>query len=191
MNIIVAVDNNWGIGYNNKLLQIIPEDMRLFKQLTYNKIVIMGRETFESLPNKQPLKNRINIVLSRDKEFIENNSNTNNQLIIYQSLDELFARLKNVIYYNSDKIFIIGGESIYKQFLPYCDKAYITKINREYKADRYFVNLDESEGWKLVFEGENRYFDVNGSENVNDFIEYRFLQYKNNNNIERSKVCKT
>jgi len=174
MNIIVAVDSNWGIGYKNKLLQIIPEDLKLFKQLTNNKIIIMGRETFESLPNKQPLRNRINIVLSRNKNFIDV-SNKNKQLIVYQSIDELFMKLKNVIHYNSNKIFIIGGESVYKQFIPYCEKAYVTKINKSYKADRYFVNLDKNDKWKLINKSENKLFN-----SENELIKYSFLEYKNN-----------
>ena len=120
MKAIVAVDLNWGIGYRGNLLQRIPEDMKFFKQMTLGKVVIMGRETFESLPGKEPLKDRINIVLSKDECF------TNEKVTICRSLDELFYELKK---YNSDDVFVIGGESIYTQLLPYCSEVYVTKID--------------------------------------------------------------
>jgi len=123
MKAIVAVDSNWGIGYKGNLLQRIPEDMRFFRQMTLNKVVVMGRKTFESLPGKEPLKDRVNIILSKS-ENIEKDG-----IIICRSVDGLFLELKK---YNSDDIFVIGGE------------------NGAYSADRYFPNLDEMEGWKLV-----------------------------------------
>lgn len=141
MKIIVAVDSNWGIGCDGNLLQHIPEDMKFFKEKTIGNVVVMGRETFESLPGKNPLNNRVNIVLSR------NNSFKDDRLIICKSIEETFKELEK---YNNDEIFIIGGETIYKQFLPYCDELYITKIKNEYKADRFFPNVDIMENWELV-----------------------------------------
>jgi dihydrofolate reductase len=119
MKAIVAVDLNWGIGYQGKLLQRIPEDMKFFKAATTGKVVIMGRETFESLPGKEPLKDRVNIVLSRNQLF--NNEN----VIICRSLTELFVELKKRLW---DDVFVIGGESIYIQLLPYCSEALLTRI---------------------------------------------------------------
>lgn len=145
MKIIVAVDSNWGIGCDGNLLQHIPEDMKFFKEKTIGNVVVMGRETFESLPGKNPLNNRVNIVLSR------NNSFKDDRLIICKSIEETFKELEK---YNNDEIFIIGGETIYKQFLPYCDELYITKIKNEYKADRFFPNVDIMENWELVEESE-------------------------------------
>lgn len=141
MKAIVAVDLNWGIGFKGNLLQRIPEDMKLFKQMTLGKVVVMGRETFESLPGKEPLKDRINIVLSKDRMFI------NEKVIICRSIDELSHELKK---YNSDDVFVIGGESVYTQLLPYCTEAYVTKIHNSYVADKYFNNLDKEESWKLI-----------------------------------------
>ena len=145
MKIIVAVDSNWGIGCDGNLLQHIPEDMKFFKEKTIGNVVVMGRETFESLPGKNPLNNRVNIVLSR------NNSFKDDRLIICKSIEETFKELEK---YNNDEIFIIGGETIYKQFLPYCDELYITKIKNKYKADRFFPNVDIMENWELVEESE-------------------------------------
>lgn len=145
MKIIVAVDSNWGIGCDGNLLQHIPEDMKFFKEKTIGNVVVMGRETFESLPGKNPLNDRVNIVLSR------NNSFKDDRLTICKSIEETFKELEK---YNNDEIFIIGGETIYKQFLPYCDELYITKIKNEYKADRFFPNVDIMENWELVEESE-------------------------------------
>ena len=141
MKIIVAVDSNWGIGCDGNLLQHIPEDMKFFKEKTIGNVVVMGRETFESLPGKNPLNGRVNIVLSR------NNSFKDDRLTICKSIEETFKELEK---YNNDEIFIIGGETIYKQFLPYCDELYITKIKNKYKADRFFPNVDIMENWELV-----------------------------------------
>lgn len=163
MKAIVAVDSNWGIGYKGNLLQRIPEDMRFFRQMTLNKVVVMGRKTFESLPGKEPLKDRVNITLSKS-ENIEKDG-----IIICRSVDGLFLELKK---YNSDDIFVIGGEEVYTQLLPYCSEAHVTKFNGAYSADRYFPNLDEMEGWKLVCVGEPKEF--------ND-IRYNRLKYVNEN----------
>lgn len=162
MKAIVVVDLNWGIGCNGNLLQLIPEDMKFFKQMTLGKVVIMGRETFESLPGKTPLKDRINIVLSKNEFF------NDDRIIIYRSLDELFHEIEK---YNTDDVFVIGGESIYTQFLPYCTEAYVTKIQNTYVADKYFTNIDKEKTWELV--------SISDSKKYND-IQYNFLKYANN-----------
>lgn len=161
MKVIVAVDLNWGIGYKGSLLQRIPGDMKFFKQMTLGKIVIMGRETFESLPGKEPLKDRVNIVLSKNECF------NNTGVIACSSIDELFCQLKE---YNSDDIFVIGGESIYTQLLPYCTEAYVTKIENKYIADKYFTDLDRSKTWKLVSESDPQTYKD---------IQYKFVKYVN------------
>jgi len=145
MKAIVAVDQNWGIGYQSNLLERIPEDMKFFKQLTLGKIVIMGRETFLSLPGQEPLKDRINIVLCEDKQF------SNKEIIVCSSLNELFSEIKK---YPADEVFVIGGEMVYAELLPYCTEAYVTKIAKTYAADKYFPNLANDDRWKLVLLGE-------------------------------------
>jgi dihydrofolate reductase len=159
MKVIVAVDLNWGIGYRGELLQRIPEDMKFFKKMTLGKVVIMGRETFESLPGKEPLKDRINIVLSKNESF------NNEKVTICRSRKELFGELEK---YNSDDVFVIGGESIYTQLLPYCKEAFVTSIEDTYVADKYFINLDKDETWKLTSSSSFKSYNI---------IKYRFLQY--------------
>ena len=141
MNLIAAVDKNWAIGYQNKLLTSIPEDMKFFRQTTTGKVVVMGRKTLESFPGKKPLKNRTNIVLTKNPSYQAEGA------IVVHSEDELREELKK---YDSEDIFVIGGESIYRQLLDECDKAYITKIEYAYTADAYFPNLDEKEEWKIT-----------------------------------------
>lgn len=162
MKIIVAVDLNWGIGCDGKLLQHIPEDMKFFKEKTIGNVVVMGRETFESLPGKNPLKDRVNIVLSRDRSFKDD------RLIICNSIEDTLKELQK---YENNKVFIIGGETIYKQFLPYCDELYITKIQNEYKADRFFPNVDIMSDWELIKESEVKEYNN---------VRYVFSTYINN-----------
>ncbi|WP_454053154.1 dihydrofolate reductase [Clostridium sp. Marseille-Q7071] len=143
MNLIVAVDENFGIGNEGNLLTYIPEDLEDFKKKTIGKVVVMGRTTLESFPNKAPLKSRINIILTRDKNYKVENA------IVINSLETLFEVLKS---YSSKDIYIIGGESVYKKLESYCEFAYVTKINKTYKSDRHFLNIDEDKKWVL----ENR-----------------------------------
>src|SRR5665648_3382 len=159
MKVIVAVDLNWGIGYRGNLLQRIPEDMKFFKKMTLGKVVIMGRETFESLPGKEPLKDRINIVLSKNESF------NNEKVTICRSLKELFGELEK---YNSDDVFVIGGELVYSQLLSSCTEVYVTKIENKYVADKYFIDLDKNKAWKLITTS-----DLQNYEN----IQYKFTKY--------------
>lgn len=165
MNLIGAVDKNWGIGKDNNLLVSIPNDMRHFRELTTNKIIIMGRKTIETFQNGNPLMNRINIVLTNNTDYKMRN------VEIVHSVDEAVDKL-NELYlkgYTSDDVFVIGGESIYKQFISYCDTAYITKIDCEYEADTFCPNFDEMSDWQLVEQSdEQTYFD----------LEYDFRKYK-------------
>ncbi len=159
MNIIVAVDKNWAIGYQNKLLISIPEDMRFFREETTNKVVVMGKRTLQSFPGGRPLKNRTNIVLTSDRNFQEENA------IVVHSMEEALEEIKR---YNSEDVYIIGGAKIYNQFLEYCDVAHITKIDYAYQADTYFPNLDEKKDWVVAAESDERtYYDV----------EYQYFKY--------------
>ncbi|SEW34519.1 dihydrofolate reductase [[Clostridium] fimetarium] len=159
MNIIVAVDKNWSIGCKGKLLISIPEDMQLFRKETTNKVVVMGRKTLESFSNGLPLKNRTNIVITSDKSYNVKDA------IICHSIEEALEEIKK---YASEDVYVIGGETIYRQLLPYCDMAHITKIDYEYDADTRFPNLDEMPEWSIVERSDERtYFD----------LEYEFLKY--------------
>lgn len=129
MNAIVAVDNNWCIGKDNELLFHIKDDLKRFKALTTGNIVVMGRKTFESLPIK-PLPNRINVVITSNKDFVYPN------VITLHDIKDVKKLFKN------KKIFIIGGEQIYNQFLKHCDNIYVTKIQASGNGNKFFPNLD-------------------------------------------------
>lgn len=160
MNLIVAVDKNWAIGLGNKLLVSIPADMKFFRQTTTGKVVVMGRKTLESFPGGQALKNRTNIVITRDANYKVKDG------IVVSTIEEALEELKK---YNDEDIFVIGGESIYRQMLPYCKTAFVTKIDHAYDADTFFPNLDEMEDWKLTgISEEQTYFD----------LEYVFARYE-------------
>lgn len=147
MKAIVAADNKWGIGYQNKLLVSIPSDMKFFRQTTTGKVVVMGRKTLESFPNGLPLKNRVNIVLTKNRNYDVKGA------VIVHSEKELLEELKK---YNSDDIFVIGGESIYRMMLPYLDLIYVTKIDHTFQADTFFPDLDAMEEWEMTEEGEEQ-----------------------------------
>ena len=154
MNIIVAVDKKWGIGNKGKLLVSIPRDKKLFREETTGKVIIMGHNTLLSLPGAQPLAGRENIVLSRDKSLSIKGAT------VLNSVDACIDYLGKNNIKDSD-VFVIGGESVYNDFLPYCDIAHITYIDYEYEADRHFLNLDISNEWSLVLETEEEtYFDI-------------------------------
>lgn len=152
MNLIVAVDRNWAIGNKNKLLVSIPNDMKNFRKITTGNVIVMGRKTLESFPQGRPLGNRVNIVLTGNRNYKVNGA------VVVHSLDELMEELKK---YEDDQVYVIGGESIYRQLLPYCRKAIVTKIDEVYEADTHFPNLDKMEEWQVTEESEEQtYFDI-------------------------------
>lgn len=160
MNLIAAVDENWAIGNKNQLLVSIPADMKFFRETTVNKVVVMGRKTLESFPGGQPLKKRTNIVLTRDKNYKVKDA------IVVNTIEALLEELKN---YDEEDIYVIGGDSIYRQMLPYCKLAHITKIHHAYEADTYFPNLDEMDDWEITgISDEQTYFN----------LEYEFVRYE-------------
>lgn len=160
MNLIVAVDENWAIGNKGELLVSIPADHKMFRQETINKVVVLGRKTLETFPQAQPLAKRTNIILTTNKDFKAGDA------IIVNSIDELLAECKK---YPSEDVYIIGGDSVYKQLLPYCDTAHVTKIDHKYEADAYFPNLDEDPDWEITASSEEQYyFDLT----------YNFLKYE-------------
>lgn len=151
ISLIVAVDRNWGIGMNGKLLTNIPEDMRFFRQTTRDKVVIMGRKTLESLPGGQPLPNRTNIVVTRNEDFRMNG------VIVAHNVEEALSEAKK---FKTD-IFVCGGGEIYSRMLDLCDEALVTFIDYSYQADIWFPNLDKRPEWVLVSESEEQtHFDI-------------------------------
>lgn len=160
MNAIVAVDQNWAIGNKNDLLIRIPNDQKHFREETTGKVVVLGRKTMETFPQGMPLQNRTNIILTSDINYKVKGA------IVVHSIEALLEELQK---YNEEDIYIIGGESVYRQMLPYCKVVHVTKIDRTYDADSYFPNLDLDEEWHLTADSdEQTYFD----------IEYYFLKYE-------------
>lgn len=160
MNLIVAVDQNWAIGHKGGLLVSIPEDMKFFRTETSGKVVVMGRKTLESFPNGLPLKNRTNLVLTRNPNYRVKDAK------FFSSVEEVLEELKQ---YDSQDIYIIGGDTIYKQFLPYCDVAHVTRIDHAYEADAWFPNLEEDPEWELTGQSEEKtYFN----------LEFTFCRYE-------------
>ena len=160
MNLIVAVDENWAIGNKADLLVRIPADHKFFRQETTGKVVVLGRKTIETFPQGLPLKNRTNIILSANKDYQVKDA------VVVHSVEELLAMLGQ---YDSKDVYVIGGESVYRQLLPYCDTAHVTKIDHAYEADAYFPDLDEMPEWRITADSEEQtYFDIT----------YHFLKYE-------------
>ena len=160
MNLIVAVDENWAIGNKNELLISIPADHKFFRQETTGKVVILGRKTLETFPQGLPLKNRTNIIMSTNKDYQVKDA------VVVHNLDELLSQIEK---YDTEDVYVVGGESVYRLLLPYCDTAHVTKIDHAYEADAYFPNLDAMPEWKITADSEEQtYFDIT----------YHFLKYE-------------
>nr|MBP3599168.1 dihydrofolate reductase [Eubacterium sp.] len=149
INMIVAVDEAWGIGYENQLLFHIKEDMRQFKEKTMGNVVVMGRKTLESLPGGRPLPGRINIVLTKN---YADELRQMEDVLVATDLEDVRQLVKDV---NKD-VYVIGGEQIYKTFLSYAERIYMTKVYDRKRADAYFPNVEEDKEWVLVHEGERK-----------------------------------
>lgn len=141
---ILHADREWGIGKKNGLMFSLPLDMKFFRETTLNKVVCMGYNTLLSLPKSQPLKNRTNVVLCMEDVSIDG-------CVCVHSVNELLSFVKQ---FNTNDVFIIGGASVYKTMLPYCDKVYLTKVDAIGNAEVFFPNLDEHEDFKCISESE-------------------------------------
>ncbi len=163
MKIIVAVDKNWAIGNNGDLLFRITDDLKRFREMTTGNVIITGRKTLETFPNKKPLLNRINIVLTSNENY------KNEDAIICKSIDDVIINIKE---YKDKDIFVVGGGSVYNQMIDLCDTAYITKIDYAVEnADTFMINLDEREDW-FITEVSDTFYDDN--------ISFRYITYKRN-----------
>ena len=139
MQAIVNVSENWGIGKGNRLLFPLKADLKRFKELTMGHAVVMGRKTLESLPGKKGLPGRRNLVLTRDESFTAPGVE-----VVHTPLQALFA--------TGTEDFCIGGESVYRIFLPACDRVFVTRVLAEAEADAFFPNLDEDPSWRVASE---------------------------------------
>ncbi len=163
MILIFAVDKNWGIGFAGKMLASIPDDLNRFRMITEGNIVIMGRRTLEAIPGQGPLPNRINILVTSNNDF------QGQGFHIIDSLDDLFPLLQEINPNNEKQVFVTGGESIVRQLMPYCNKAYITKIDKSFDdIDTSIPSLDLDPSWKIVDESKTYKY--------NDLY-YRYVDY--------------
>ena len=152
MNIIAAVDKKLGIGKNGGLLVSIPEDMKLFREETVGKVVVMGRKTFESHPQGLPLVERTNIVITTSEDFKHDN------VYVCHSVDEVLNKVRE---YPTEDVYVIGGASVYEQMLPYCDTIHLTKIDYTYDADTYFPDIFKDGVWQETARSDEKtYFDI-------------------------------
>lgn len=146
ISLIAAIGKNNEIGLDNKLLWDIKEDMNWFRKHTKNKVVVMGRKTYESIG--KPLKGRVNVVLTRNSDY-----NPHPDVLVRKDISEITFEFRNEL-----EVMVIGGETIYKQFMPFANRLYITHVNHEFKADSFFPDFDTEDVW-------TRYFYQEGSEN--------------------------
>ncbi|MBP7401764.1 MAG: dihydrofolate reductase [Clostridia bacterium] len=145
MNLIVSVDDRWGIGKGGGLLFRIREDMKRFRRLTVGRTVVLGRKTMDTFPDGKPLADRVNIVLTRSGTFRADGAR------ICRSEAEVFRAIRDI---PSDDVFIIGGESVYRLFLRFCRYAYITRVDGDFGADAFLPDLDKEPGWRVADPGE-------------------------------------
>ncbi len=159
MNAIACIDEANGIGYQNSLLYHIKKDMAFFQEKTVNNVVVMGRKTLESFPNQAPLKNRINIVMTSKKSI--------DGCICVKDKKSLFEVLPH---FSEKEIYVIGGQQIYAELLPYCGRAYITRVCMTKQADAFFPDIGHLKNWVMKSRSED-FFE--------DRIQYRFERYEN------------
>ena len=145
MIMIAAADRNWAIGKDGRLLVRLSRDMKHFAAKTTGNVIVVGRKTLESFPGGKPLPRRVNIVLTSQKDYDGKGA------IVARGTEELDRILRE---YDSEKIYIAGGESLYRMMLPRCDKAIITRIDAAFDADTWMPDLDRDPGWQLSGEGE-------------------------------------
>ncbi len=155
---IAAVSENWGIGKDGELLFHIPEDMKFFRMTTLGHTIVMGRKTLLSFPDGKPLKNRNNVVLSRRTDFKPDGAEA------FKSVEEVLKYIDST----DGEVFIIGGGEVYREFLTYCQKALITKVQARPEADTFFPDLDKDPEWEMAEQSEVK--EHNG-------LKFRFLTY--------------
>ncbi len=160
MKAIVCVNKNWAIGKNGDLIYSLPGDMKFFRETTKGKTVIMGRKTLDSFPGGNPLKNRVNIVIS-------SKSDNRKDVVWAKTPSEAIEKTTDF-----SESFLIGGASVYNQMIDYCSEALVTIVDDEKEGDTFFPNLYEKNNWSLEKESET--VEENG-------LKYKFCIFKNNN----------
>ncbi len=164
---ILNCDQHFGIGKKNGLLFDLPLDMKFFRETTKGHTVVMGENTLLSFPGSKPLKNRTNVVLSQDP------THNYEGVINVHTMDDFKEEIKNQL--GRDDVFVIGGASIYRQMLPYCDEVYLTKVDADGGAEVFFPNLDRDPSFEMVEESEPQ---------LDNGIPIRFCTYRNHNKMD-------
>lgn len=157
MKLILAVDKNWAIGLDNKMLYDLKKDLKHFKETTTGDLIIMGRKTFDSMGRALP--NRENIILTRDKDLKRDGA------LVFNDISEILSYVEK----SPKEAFVIGGAEICELFLDYIDESIITKIDQESPADTYLHNFDKDTDFEIVEESQP--IDDNG-------IKIKFVRYK-------------
>lgn len=166
MNLYVTVDANWAIGNHDNLLIQIPRSQKMFLEETKGKVLVMGRKALTTMPQGLPLAGRTNIVLSKNKDLKIKGAT------VVNSVEELLEELKQ---YDEEDIYVVGGESVYRQLLPYCRVAHVIKLDHAYSADKHFPNLDKDAEWKLTADSDElTYFDI-----AYEFLKYERITFAN------------
>jgi len=161
--LIASADRNWGIGYKNRLLKRIPEDLKRFAQLTKGNLIVVGRRTLESFKDSKPLPDRINVVLTRDPGYKCPGA------VVAHDLGELMSAIRDF----EGKVYVCGGESVYRLLLDYCSLALVTRIDAELEADTYLPDLDCDSRWVREETGEWKESSVG--------VRFRYDSYKRRN----------
>ena len=157
---IVAVDKKWGIGKGGEQLIYISRDLKRFREFTTGNTIILGRKTMYTFPGSKPLKNRRNLILSRNPDFQPEGAE------VFPGLGELMEQVAD-----PDNTYVVGGASVYHTMIGQCDRAYVTKIDAEYPADCWFPNLDEDPAWEV--ESEEDWQEQDG-------VRFRYVNYRRN-----------
>lgn len=163
MKLIVNTDIKWGIGKNNALLFANKTDMKFFRETTTGGVVVMGRKTLESFPNGKPLKNRVNIVMTRSADY------KNDSVTLCRSRGELSDVLAE---YDADRVYLIGGASMYNELMDCCSEAYVTRTYADGNADCFINPLDGRSGWSISSESEMM---------TDGGTKFQFVTYRNDN----------
>lgn len=164
MILLFSVDENWNVGYKGDVLLKISEDLKRFRRLTLGNIIIMGRKTFESLPDSKALDSRINVIVTRQRDY--NPPDT----IVVHSISELLIKLEEINPGHRMEHYMIGGGNLADQLLYKCNRAYITKIFKNFeKADTSLHNLDKDEEWIRHIESDIHY---------QDEVAYQYVNYE-------------
>ena len=158
MQAIVAVSENWGIGKDGDQIVYLPEDLKRFKNFTTGNTIVLGRKTVATFPGGKPLKNRRNLILSRNPDYRPEGGE------VYPDLESLMEQVTD-----SDNTYVVGGASVYNTMIGQCDRAYVTKIEAEYPADCWFPNLDNDPAWEIESEGE---------ELEHEGVKFRYVNYR-------------